>query len=81
MAKIESLRLEPADNGFTICWTECEYAQQGTYGNAQYTSREEVFKDSESKKAMSRFMELRNKMKGIKSESTEEETKEGEGNY
>lgn len=73
-SKIEGLRLEPADNGFTICWTECVRNESaGTYGNTDYTSREEVFKDSESKKAMQRFMELRNEMKGIKSEEEEEE--------
>jgi len=73
-SKIESLRLEPADNGFTICWTECiRNETSGTYGNTEYTPHEEVFKDNDAKKAMARFMELRNEMKNIKEVKEENE--------
>lgn len=66
MAKIESLRLEPADNGFVVCWTECTKSSTGgTYGNTMYNYHEEVFKDDESEKAIGRFKDLRKQMRGV----------------
>lgn len=66
MAKIENLRLEPADNGFVVCWTECKRSDTGgTFGNSTYDYHEEVFKDDESEKAIGKFKDLRKKMRGI----------------
>lgn len=74
MAKIESLRLEPADNGFVVCWTEVTKSNGGTFGNCTYNYHEEVFKDDESEKAIGRFKDLRKQMRGIS--DSEEETNE-----
>lgn len=68
---IEDLRLTPADNGFKVCYTEKEEksASKGTYGNCSYEYHEEVFKDDEEATAISRFKDLKGKMR--KQESSE----------
>lgn len=71
-SEISCLRLEPADNGFKVMWNECmRNENQGTYGNSSYKNHEILFKDNESKQAMSKFMEMRNKMNGIEGEDEE----------
>lgn len=56
---IESLRIEPADNGFKVCWTECvKRAGAGHYDNRSYEYHEEVFKDDEEAQAIGRFKDL-----------------------
>lgn len=61
---IENLRLEPADNGFKLCWTECsKNVDGGQYGNRNYEPHEEVYKDDEEATAIGRFKDLKNKMK------------------
>jgi hypothetical protein len=69
--EIQCLRLEPADNGFKVKWTECtKEDNSGTFGNASYKDHELVFKDEESNEAMEKFMEMRDASMGTESSKT-----------
>jgi len=70
---VEDLRLTPADNGFKVCWGEYKkMAGGGQFGNREYESHEEVFKDNEESQAIGRFKDLKALMKKEQAEEKSE---------
>lgn len=76
--KIENLRLEPANNGFVLCWTDItdNSAPGKIGGNPIYKYNEEVYKDNEESQVLGRFKDLKAQMR--KSDAVPAESKEEE---
>jgi len=69
MHPIDDVRMETADNGVIICYTQKKKTGKGKYDNYSYDYKKEVFDfddEEDSKEAFDRFKELFMAMKKSK---------------